>query len=125
MRETPHSCGKQPAPSERTQGSEPGIPTRKTEMLESKYNRRLALEHPPHVLATQNHDQLHEPPIGRPGENQILVRNHYLSIYPAIRDWMSERPSYLPSIVLGDPVRSTVIGEVIESRHPKFKPGQL
>lgn len=94
-------------------------------MPESKSNRQLVLQRRPQGVATHDDVQLREAPIGRPGENQILVRNHYLSIDPAIRDWMSERPSYLPSIVLGDPVRSTVIGEVIESRHPKFKPGQL
>lgn len=87
--------------------------------------RRLILERRPKGIATHEDVILHEAPIGRPDDGQILLRNHFFSIDPAIRDWMSERPSYLPPIRIGDPVRSTVIGEVVESRHPSFRPGQL
>lgn len=88
-------------------------------------NRRLILEKRPQGVATSEDVVLREEPVGSLAEGQVLVRNHYFSLDPAIRDWMSERPSYLPPIRIGDPVRSTVIGEVVESRHPSFRPGQL
>jgi len=87
--------------------------------------RRLILERRPQGIVTNEDVVLHEALVGSPSDGQILIRNHFFSIDPAIRDWMSERPSYLPSIRIGDPVRSTVIGEVVESRSPSFRPGQL
>lgn len=94
-------------------------------MSEPLINRSLILERRPEGLATARDVVLHQAPLAPLQDGQILVRNHFLSIDPAIRDWMSERPSYLPPIAIGAPVRSTVIGEVIESRHPNFRPGQL
>ena len=94
-------------------------------MSEPLMNRSLLLERRPQGLATAHDVVLHQAPVAPLQDGQILLRNHYLSIDPAIRDWMSERPSYLPPITIGDPVRSTVIGEVLESRHANFRPGQL
>ena len=45
----------------------------------------------------------------------VLVKNHYISLDPAIRLWMSDIPNYLPPIPIGDPIRATVVGQVIES----------
>ncbi len=87
--------------------------------------RRLILERRPQGVVTDEDVVLHQAPVEGPGDGQILIRNHFFSIDPAIRDWMSERPSYLPPIRIGDPVRSTVIGEVVESRASGFQPGQL
>jgi NADPH-dependent curcumin reductase CurA len=56
-------------------------------------------------------------------EGQFLLRNHYASLDPAIRGWMDDKPSYLPPIRLGDPVRATTIGVVAESRNPDFPVG--
>lgn len=56
-------------------------------------------------------------------EGQLTVRNLYLSLDPAIRDWMSESESYLPPIPIGDPVWSTVLGEVVESRSSRYAVG--
>ncbi|MEX6723488.1 NADP-dependent oxidoreductase [Parapedomonas caeni] len=56
-------------------------------------------------------------------EGEILVRNAYASIDPAIRGWMDDAPSYMPPIPLGAPVRATTIGRVAASRHPDFAVG--
>ncbi|WP_150302651.1 NADP-dependent oxidoreductase [Pseudomonas saliphila] len=87
--------------------------------------RRLILERRPQGIATNEDVVLREQPVGDLAEGQIMVRNHFFSVDPAIRDWMSERPSYLPPIRIGDPVRSTVIGEVVASRVSSLRPGQL
>ena len=39
-------------------------------------------------------------------EGQFLIRNHYASLDPAQRGWMSDAESYMPPIPLGTPVRS-------------------
>ncbi|MDK2755456.1 MAG: NADP-dependent oxidoreductase [Blastomonas fulva] len=57
-------------------------------------------------------------------DGQFLIRNHYASLDPAQRGWMSDAESYMPPIPLGAPVRATTIGVVEESRAEGFAKGQ-
>ena len=65
-----------------------------------------------------------ETPIPSPGEGQVLVRNLWLSFDPTQCGWM-RRDTYVPIIPLGDVMRAASVGQVIESRHPGFKPGEF
>ena len=60
------------------------------------------------------------PPLG---DGQILVRNHYISLDPAMRGWMNDARSYVPPIRLGDVMRAGAVGEVVASRNPDWKEG--
>ncbi|MBO0798446.1 MAG: NADP-dependent oxidoreductase [Blastocatellia bacterium] len=64
-----------------------------------------------------------EEPVGSPGDNQVIVRNLYLSLDPANRAWVREEGSYMPPIPLGDVMHGPTVGVVEESRHPNYKPG--
>lgn len=86
-------------------------------------NREWYLHQRPSGAPTENDIRLREAPLPEPGEGEVLLRNHYLSLDPAQRDWMSDNVSYLPPIALGEPIRSTTLGEVVTSRHPDFQPG--
>lgn len=88
-----------------------------------KTNREFILKQRPEGLPTAEDVVLVESPMPEPAEGEILVRNHYFSLDPAIRGWMDDAPSYLPPIRLGDPVRSTTLGTVMASRHPSFAEG--
>ena len=44
-------------------------------------------------------------PVPVPGPGQALVRNLYLSLDPAMRGWMSDAPSYIPPVQIGEAVR--------------------
>ena len=66
---------------------------------------------------------LQDAPIPETGPGMLLVKNHYISLDPAIRGWMSDIPNYLPPIPIGDPVRATVVGEVLESGSDNIKAG--
>lgn len=57
-------------------------------------------------------------------EGQLRIAVRYLSIDPAMRVWMSEQKSYWPPVPLGEVMRASAIGEIIESRHPRFPQGQ-
>ena len=41
---------------------------------------------------------LQDAPIPETGPGMLLVKNHYISLDPAIRGWMSDIPNYLPPI---------------------------
>jgi NADPH-dependent curcumin reductase CurA len=63
--------------------------------------------------------------IPSPGEGEVLVRNLYLSLDPAIRGWMSEAKSYLPPIRIGDPIRSGTLSQVVASNRDDHVPGDI
>src|ERR1700732_2446679 len=65
-----------------------------------------------------------EASIPKPSDGQVLVRNLWLSFDPAQRIWMS-RDSYMPKVPLGEVMRSLAVGQVLESRRPDFKLGDL
>jgi NADPH-dependent curcumin reductase CurA len=59
------------------------------------------------------------------GDGQFLVRNHYLSLDPYMRGRMSEAKSYAKPVELGEVMVGGAVGEVVSSRHPKFKAGEM
>lgn len=65
-----------------------------------------------------------EEPVQPLDENQVLVRNLYLSLDPANRGWVREEGSYMAPIPLGSVMLGGTVGVVEESRHPNFKPGE-
>lgn len=65
----------------------------------------------------------HEEPIGELAEGEVLVATRYLSLDPTNRAWMSEVPTYLPPVGLGDVMRGTGLGVVADSRHPAVPVG--
>jgi hypothetical protein len=57
-------------------------------------------------------------------DGQFRVAVKFLSIDPAMRVWMSEAKSYWPPVPLGEVMRAQGIGEIVESKNPKFPVGQ-
>ncbi|CAN7322594.1 NADP-dependent oxidoreductase [Pseudoduganella sp. LjRoot289] len=58
-------------------------------------------------------------------DGQILIRNHYLSLDPYMRGRMSDAKSYAEPQPLDATMIGGTVGEVIESKHPKFAPGDF
>ena len=59
------------------------------------------------------------------GEGEFLIRNLYFSFEPAMRGWLNDVKSYVPPVQLGEVMRAGAVGQVIESNHPDFKPGEF
>ncbi len=66
-----------------------------------------------------------EEQLGSPEEGEVLVKIHYISLDPAMRGWMNDRKSYIRPVRIGEVMRAGTAGEVLESRHPGFKPGDF
>lgn len=58
-----------------------------------------------------------------PQDQQVLIRNLFMSVDPYMRGRMNEGKSYVPPFELGKPLDGGAVGEVIESRAEEFKPG--
>jgi len=60
------------------------------------------------------------------GPGQILVKQTHMSLDPAMIGWMSpDKESYIPPVALGEVMRSSGVGEVVESNHPDFAVGDM
>ena len=55
--------------------------------------------------------------------NQVLVRHHFLSLDPYMRGRMNEGKSYAAAQALGEVMLGGTVGEVVQSKHPKFSVG--
>jgi NADPH-dependent curcumin reductase CurA len=56
-------------------------------------------------------------------DQEVLVRNLFMSVDPYMRGRMNDGKSYVPPFALGQPLDGGAVGEVIESRAREFKPG--
>jgi NADPH-dependent curcumin reductase CurA len=92
--------------------------------LSRPVNRQWLLARRPEGLVSSGDFQFVESPAPEPADGEALVKNLYLSVDPTQRGWMAG-DTYLPAVKIGEVMRSFAVGEVAESRHPAFKPGQL
>ncbi|GAA4537143.1 NADP-dependent oxidoreductase [Pseudonocardia xishanensis] len=56
---------------------------------------------------------------------EVLVRTLTVSVDPAMRGWLVDGPNYAQPVPVGEPMRSFGLGEVVRSRDPGFRPGEL
>ncbi len=88
-------------------------------------NRQWVLKARPRGMVGPHNFEYRETPIPKIGENEVLVRNLYLSFDPTQRGWMEDRPSYMPPVAIGEVMRAGSVGQVVESNSPAFKKGDL
>ena len=86
-------------------------------------NRQILLDNRPQGEATLANFKLVENQTPALQDGQVLVRHHYLSLDPYMRGRMNDSKSYAACQPLGEVFQGGTVGEVIESRHPKFAVG--
>ncbi|MUL48241.1 NADP-dependent oxidoreductase [Mycobacterium sp. CBMA293] len=79
----------------------------------------------PQGHVTEDDFRLVEMPLPPLRDGDVQFETLCVSIDPAIRGWLDDRPSYLPPVEIGAPVRALGIARVTASRHPDFSPGDL
>jgi NADPH-dependent curcumin reductase CurA len=67
--------------------------------------------------------KLVESPAPAPKDGEVLVKNLWLSLDPYMRGRLSQAKSYAKGVEIGDVMTGETAGEVVESKHPNFKPG--
>mgnify|MGYP003366408225 FL=1 len=91
--------------------------------MTAETNRQFLLAKRPVGAATRDTFSFQQVPVATPGAGQIVVKNQYLSLDPAMRGWMNEGKSYIPPVGLGEVMRALGVGQVIASEHPGFAVG--
>ncbi len=91
--------------------------------MKNDVNRQVRLRARPDGIPQAEHFELVEAAMPAPAEGEVLVRNSFLSVEPAMRGWVSAVANYSEPVALGAVMRSLAAGTVVESRHPDWRPG--
>jgi NADPH-dependent curcumin reductase len=86
-------------------------------------NRQVVLASRPQGAVAPENFRIVEGEIGSPAEGEVLVRNEWLSLDPYMRGRISEARSYAAPVAIGGLMVGQTVGEVLESRDPRHKPG--
>src|SRR5262249_15435593 len=88
-------------------------------------NRQVTLVARPAGEPTEADFAIVEAPVPEPGEGEVVARTLWLSLDPYQRGRMNEGRSYARHVDLGEVMTAQAVGEVVESRSPRFKPGDV
>lgn len=86
-------------------------------------NRALILTNRPEGLVGPDNFELVSGPVPEPGDGEILIRVTWLSFDPTQRGWLLPRGSYRAPLEIGSVMQAYAVGQIVESRHPGFRPG--
>ena len=88
-----------------------------------KTHRQVRLKSRPVGIPQAEHFEIVEAALPELREREVLVRNDYLSVDPAMRGWVNAATNYAQPVGIGEMMRAYAAGEVIASRHPQWKEG--
>jgi NADPH-dependent curcumin reductase len=86
-------------------------------------NKRVLLASRPSGWVSEDNFRIDTAPVPQPREGEVLVKNLWLSLDPYMRGRMNEGKSYAAKQEIGEVMIGGTVGEVIESKHPKFAAG--
>ncbi len=88
-------------------------------------NRRFLLRSRPAGRITDETFELVEERVPEIEDGQALVRTQWISLDPTNRAWIRETPTYLPPVAIGEVMRAAGLGQVVASKHDRYREGQL
>lgn len=88
-------------------------------------NRQIVLAERPAGAVNDSTTKVVVSPRPECGDGEALIKVAMLSIDPTIRTWMDDAPGYLPPIAIGDVVRGSGAGVVVESRSDYYHEGDF
>jgi NADPH-dependent curcumin reductase CurA len=88
-------------------------------------SREIRLASRPTGVPTASNFTLAETTLEPLQEQQVLVRNLFMSVDPYMRGRMNDRKSYVPPFEIGKVLDGGAVGEVMESRSGEFKEGDI
>jgi NADPH-dependent curcumin reductase CurA len=93
--------------------------------MDETANRQVILKARPTSIPGPENFETVETPIPAPGAGELLIRNIYLSVDPAIKGWIGSVRNYSEPVALGAVMRAFTVGEVTRSRHPDYEAGAI
>jgi NADPH-dependent curcumin reductase CurA len=87
-------------------------------------NRQILLIEKPTGKLGPEHFRMQEGTVPAPAEGEVLLRTLYISLDAANRAWM-HGATYRSALEMGNVMAGGGVAEVVESKDPAFKPGDL
>lgn len=88
-------------------------------------NRQIVLKRRPEGLVSRDDFEVVDAKMPEPRDNELLVETMYLGIDATVRTWLSKAEGYIPPVEIGEVVRCSGIGRVVESNSTKAPVGAL
>lgn len=88
-------------------------------------NKEIRFRSRPTGVPTLDNFDIIDADVSQPADGEVLVRTLYISVDPYLRGRMREGRSYVPPFEVGQVIESGAVGEVVESRSPKFQAGDI
>jgi NADPH-dependent curcumin reductase len=95
----------------------------KEDAMPAVTSRRVLLKSRPVGLPKPSDFEIVEQPVPAPKDGEMLTRTVYLSLDPYMRGRISGVKSYAKGVDPGELMVGGTVSEVLESKHPSFKPG--
>jgi NADPH-dependent curcumin reductase CurA len=89
----------------------------------TEINHQILLASRPDGAASAANFRLVETALAPLADGQVRVRNHFLSLDPYMRGRMNDSKSYATPQKLDEVMIGGTVGEVVESKNPKWRPG--
>lgn len=93
--------------------------------MSNRMNGQWRLKARPEGMVKESDFEYVEEPVGELKDNEFLVRNLYFAFEPAMRGWLNDVKSYVPPVQLGEVMRASGVGQVVESNHPDYAVGEF
>ena len=93
--------------------------------MPTRTNRKIVLASRPEGAPQPSNFRLEQSPAPEPQDGQVLLRTLWLSLDPYMRGRMSAARSYAKPVEVGEPMVGGTVNEVVASKHPDFKPGDV
>ena len=88
-------------------------------------NRQVRLKSRPQGIPQAEHFEIVDAAVPELADGQVLVRNIYVSVDPAMRGWIVDKVGYSAPVAIGEVMRSFASGRVEASRHPDYDVGDM
>jgi hypothetical protein len=86
-------------------------------------NRQVILSSRPEGIPQAEHFRIVETAVPQLQSGQVLIRNHFLAVEPAMRGWVNAVANYSQPVGIGEVMRSFAAGEIIASEDSQWRVG--
>lgn len=93
--------------------------------MNDRVNRRWVLAAHPQGMPVMQDWRMEEAEMPEIAAGEVLARALYLSVDPYMRGRISSKQGYAKGVEVGDLMVGGAVAEIVESRHPDWRPGDL
>lgn len=86
-------------------------------------SRQIILKKRPEGKPSTNDFELQDFELPSINNGELLLKSVYISVDPYLRGRMRDEKSYIPPFKVGEPIESTLVAEVLESKNDAFVKG--